>query len=240
MNKLAYIFAGRNGLDQAAARANVLRIPEVSLRVREAQTLLDQVDLPRLDLHTYISADDDTFLRNIKLKSLAAAIVQVGLYERALKYQTRKPDILAGNSNGDSALNVVAGRQNFQALVQRGLALMGPRSPEDAVAQRPNGLEAAPLLAGLGLAEYEALTLQNSSVKTVRTGDMDFKKLMQVLIDEQGVDTFVTIGPCPPLVAKELVEHSSGNITLLDSIELDPMLTWFWRSAAPARHQQAH
>jgi hypothetical protein len=84
MTKNAVVFSGRNGLDFNDLRMGALRIPEVSLRLREAQAILDQNGI-EIDLLNVITSDDEYFFRNIKLKSLMAAVVQVGLFDRYLK-----------------------------------------------------------------------------------------------------------------------------------------------------------
>ena len=111
------VFSGRNGLDFNELRTSVLRIPEVTIRIRQAQSILDTLELPKVDLFNVISADDDHFFRNIKLKSLAAAVVQIGLFDRYVKTQ-RRPDFMIGNSNGDAAMMVCAGLLTFEDLVR--------------------------------------------------------------------------------------------------------------------------
>ena len=115
------VFAGRNGLDFLELRLGVVRIPDVSLRIREAQTILDSLEIERVDLLGATITEDDSFFRNIKMKSLLASIVQVGLYDRLLKTQ-RPPDVLVGSANGDSALLVCAGQMTFEQMIKSSAA----------------------------------------------------------------------------------------------------------------------
>lgn len=232
MSLFAYVFAGRNGLDHAHTRVHVVRIPEVSLRVREAQKILDGLELPHLDLLNYIASEDDTFLRNIQLKSLAAAIVQVGLYDRARKLPVYRPQILVGNVNGDSALATVIGRQSFEEMVRGSAAVETLRSDtERLVVVRPE-LPAAPLLSGVSLVEYETVEWreEGGSFETLQSGDMDIAKLFRSLVEARGVRGFVNIGPSG-LASRELWD--TEDLEVVDSIELDPMLNWFWREVRP-------
>lgn len=233
MAKKALVFSGRNGLDFHELRVSVMRIPEVTLRIREAQKILDQIpDLPRVDLLSVISADDEFFFRNIQLKGLVAAIVQIGLFDRYMKTQKR-PEIMVGNSNGDSAMMVCSGRQSFRSMVETSQALATLRTSEVVV---PMVALAMPLLSGFLLTEYHALEMVVSAdgnlieYKPIQDSSMELKKLVSSLYFDQAVSCFIGIGPASILRCSDYRLIGDGEIESLDSIELDPMLGWFWRS----------
>jgi hypothetical protein len=249
--KNAVVFSGRNGLDFMDLRSGVLRIPDVTARLREAQKILDApvdgVELPKVDLLNLLNSEDELFFRNIKLKSLVASIVQVGLFDRFLKTQ-RRPDYFVGNSNGDSAMLVCAGRMSFEEMVFKSQAL-DTLKPLEKLAQpalAPNGaivlpmptvaILPAPLLSGICLTEYQALKsvaveggkFEGHSV--FGDGIMDLKRIIAALHEEQGVTRFVSIGPAGAIRSSDYKTLGSDEIESLDSIELDPMLGWFWRN----------
>jgi hypothetical protein len=232
----AVVFSGRNGLDFIDLRTSVLRIPEVTIRIRQAQSVLDTLDLPKVDFFNVIASDDEHFFRNIKLKSLAAAVVQIGLFDRYVKNQ-RRPDFMIGNSNGDAAMLVCAGLMTFEDMV-RGSQAVDTLKPQNVI---PLGsaapiemvVQAAPLLAGLSLTEFRALeavqTENGLTYATCGEGAMDIKKIVDTLHGERSVERFVNIGPATAVRTSEY-KAISEDIEALDSIELDPMLGWFWRS----------
>lgn len=233
--KSAVVFSGRNALDFQELRGEVLRIPEVTLRVRQAQSVLDELGHSDTDLLNYIASDDETFFRNINLKGLVAAIVQIGLYDRFLKNQSRRPDFLVGNSNGDSALAACTGQISFRELVERSQALDTMRPSEKVISL---GAEPAPLLTGISLPEFQAFEMKVDDLgevqfSAVREGRMDLKKIASTLHDEFGVMRFINIGPANSLKGADFSSFESDEIETLDSIELDPMLSWFWRSMRP-------
>lgn len=246
MAKNALVFSGRNGLDFIELRQGVLRIPEVTLRIREAQKILDTpvmgadgpIETDCVDLMNLISSDDDMFFRNIQLKSLASAIVQVGLFDRYMKTQKR-PDYMVGNSNGDTAMMVCAGRMSFREMVETSAAAHSLRSGGKAAEKVVSlVLVAAPLLSGLSLTEYSALELKANesgvvSYQPVQGTSMELRKIVASLHEEQGVDRFVNIGPASALRGSDYRMFGSGDIEALDSIDLDPMLGWFWRQVRP-------
>ena len=241
MAKNAVVFSGRNGLDFNELRAGILRIPDVTIRIREAQKLIDKTEAPKVDLMATIASDDEHFFRNIKLKSLASAIVQVGLYDRLLRTQ-RRPDYMVGNSNGDSAMLVCAGLMTFEEMVNKSQAIEAPRpaSQEGAIII-PLAFGATPLLSGLSLTEYSAMKGQaregaprEMDYSPMSESAMELRKIISSLHEDHGVDRFVSIGPASALRGSDYRALGSGDIESSDSIDLDPMLSWFWRNVRPA------
>lgn len=232
----AVVFSGRNGLDFIELRTSVLRIPEVTIRIRQAQAVLDTLELPKVDFFNVISSEDEHFFRNIKLKSLAAAVVQIGLFDRYVKNQ-RRPDFMIGNSNGDAAMLVCAGLMTFEDMVRSSQAVetLRPQNviPLGAPTSTAMVLLAAPLLAGLSLTEFRSFeAVQTETGLTYAPcgeGAMDIKKIVSALNSERGVERFVNIGPASGIRTADY-KAINEDIESLDSIELDPMLGWFWRN----------
>ncbi len=279
------VFAGRNGLDFLELRLGTVRIPEVSLRLREAQRILDGLDVERIDLLGAIVTDDESFFRNIKISSLLAAIVQVGLYDRLLKSQ-RAPEVLIGSSNGDSALLVCAGQTTFESMVLESSAIhtLKPRLqivpssgaaststdqklgasqgglpfapsmnlpipgmqvplsplPVPAFQQEPSGQAdtGLPSLSGLSLTEFRAF-MKGEDGTMVELGQavMDLKKLVSEVVEHQGVTRYINLGPGTAIPANEYEQIAemtgADEVTIIDSIDLDPMLNWFWKQMRP-------
>ena len=251
MAKTAVVFSGRNGLDFNELRNGILRIPDVTIRLREAQKLIDgfgdQGASQKADLMATIASDDEHFFRNIKLKSLASAIVQVGLYDRLLRTQ-RRPDYMVGNSNGDSAMLVCAGQITFKEMIEKSQALEAYATPAGAVPGAPSvpsatvviplAFGATPLLSGLSLTEYSALKSETKADGTVgyqpmTETAMELRKVIGSLHQDHGVDRFVSIGPASALRGSDYRALGAGDIESTDSIDLDPMLGWFWRNVRP-------
>lgn len=286
------IFAGRSGLDFLELRLGVVRIPEVSRRIREAQSILDQTEYERIDLFNAIVTEDDAFNRNIKMKSLLAAIVQVGLYDRYRRTQ-KQPDVLIGNSNGDSALMVCVGQMKFEELVRQSSALstlkLRPQDPPapgttgaagSPVASAPSVPNAAnvapalptlvglplpgaplpgvsaispaanpgsalashlgnlPSLSGMSLSEFKAyVRTEDGGLAENQAPSMDLKKLVGEVVEHALALRFVNIGPAAALRPQDYdeaaVKYGVDEVTVIDSIDLDPMLSWFWKEVRP-------
>ncbi len=228
---VAVVFAGPSALYQADVRLGLLRIPEVTQRLREAQASFDKWSSKTIDLRAYLLADDREFLAQTKLKSLLVALIQTALFDRWSKFHS-KPNYLIGNSNLESALQYVAGRKSIDDLVRQS-SFLSSREPEVINEKIQNNL---PVLGGLELTEYEISILNHSTQKyiSIRQHEMDALRLFAYMADQLPIDQIVNFGPGCPLFSnynKILIEK---KIQILDSIALDPMLTWFWTSIRPA------
>lgn len=211
-------------LDLQEVRANVLRIPEVSRKVREAQAILDREAIGNFDLSTHIAADDKTFLSNLKLKQVCHSIIQLGLYERMLRFSA-EAHLLVGNMSGFTALKVLTGQLSFENLV-----LGQEDKPVCLVSQGGD----TPLLVGVKLAEYKVFKSADAVLQSVpgfegRNAD----QLIRELQAKNPAAVVVNIGPGDVICQAIDKDHR-----FVDLIDQDPMLsTWFWEVAiAPKKH----
>ena len=219
----ALVFNGASNLDFQDIRTNVIRIPEVVVRIREAQAIWDKVASTPLDLANFIGSEDDVFLSHIKLKSFATAVVQVGLLDRYLKNH-KMPEYVVGAINGDSPMRVAMGHQSFLELVTESLATSGPR-PRVPVA---NALD-LPILAGVQLVEY-AVFCRGAEGDFVRQPSevREVERMIVDLVDQHEVNKLVMVGPGHSVSGKKVLDLTSRDVQVLESIDLDPMLSWFW------------
>lgn len=223
----AVIFNGLNSLDFQEIRSNVTRIPEVILRIREAQTVWEQSGKHDFDLLNFICSDNATFYGNIHLKSLASAVVQVGLYDRYLRFQP-EPQFLIGNFNGDSALKVAAEIMSFQQMVLNSAAVVSVNSEIKVDIQETTLV--APVLSGICLTEFAAYH-QRPEEKVYDRMDverMDIIKIIHQLIEDHGLKKVINVGPGNKLVSRNSDDLIMEELQILESIDLDPMLAWFW------------
>lgn len=225
--KDAIVFNGFNSLDFQSIRSNVIRIPQVIQRIRQAQKIWDQSDQPGFDIANFIASEDAVFLSNIKLKSLAAAIVQVGLYDRYCECFS-PPQYVVGNGKGDSVVRVIAGEVSFEEMVASSQALKVLRP------HQPIQLAEEPVLSGISLAEYKIYRLQAGEKELesqeIDVSEMEFDKLVQYLLDEEEVRKFVNIGPGNLLLDRHHGNLALSDVQVLESIDIDPLLNWFWPS----------
>jgi hypothetical protein len=221
----ALVFNGASNLDFQDIRTNVIRIPEVVGRLREAQSIWDTISNIPLDLANFIGSEDEVFLGNIRLKNFASAVVQLGLLDRYLKSHSL-PEYVVGVINGDSPMKVAIGQKTFFDLISESPSTGNPVI----AAVRPLGGPCDfPILSGVQIAEY-AVFRRNGQGEYARISleTRDAEKMIMSLIDEHGVKKLVMVGPGASLAGRKLAELSARDVQLLETIDLDPMLSWFW------------
>ena len=128
--KEAVVFGGQNSLDFYDVRLSVLRIPEVSLKIEEAQNIWDKSCGTSFSFQHFLSCEDSIFFNNINLKALSLSVVQLGLMDRYERL-FRKPQYLVGNTQNDSALMVASGKVTLSELIANSQAcgLVRPMAP---------------------------------------------------------------------------------------------------------------
>ena len=207
-------------LDLQEIRSNVLRIPEVSRKIREAQAILDKETVGNFDLSNHIASDDKVFLSNLKLKQICHSIIQLGLFERMQRFHNNT-HWLVGNMSGFTALKVLTGQLSFNDLV------LGKEEKQAAQ------LTDTPLLVGVKLAEYKAYSRTESGLALVPGLEgRNAQQLVQELMKKDADSVVINIGPGD--VICQGIEKSHRFVDLVDQ---DPMLAWFWEAPLnPAGH----
>ncbi len=227
--KEALVFGGANSLDFIDVRLGVLRIPEVSLKLQEAQQIWDRhynhdSFAHSFSFHTFLASDDSTFFNNIVLKKLCLSIVQIALADRYRRH-FRSPECYIGNIQNDSALTVVCGRQSLAQFI---MANSGVELPND------DEMSNLALLNGQALPRYQ--TFQREIVDTednehfIPVCDPEMKLLAAIehAIDEKDVRKLIHVGPGQ--LERFIVEAlEPRELQIVESIDVDPMLGWFWR-----------
>lgn len=221
----ALVFNGASNLDFQDIRANVIRIPEVIMRIREAQQIWDRVSTTPLDLANFIASEDSVFLSHIKLKNFASAVVQVGLLDRYLKSH-KMPEFVIGAINGDSPMKVAIGQISFYELVSESLAVTSVR-PKTPVASALD----LPVLAGVQLVEY-AIFRRNESgeYERIQSESREMERMIVDVVDEHEVNRLIMVGPGNSVSGRKVLDLTARDVQVLESIDLDPMLSWFWSS----------
>ena len=221
----ALVFNGASNLDFQDIRSNVIRIPEVIQRIRQAQEIWDQQSAATLDLATFIAADDNVFVGHIRLKSFATAVVQVGLLDRYLRHH-KLPEFVIGASNGDSPLKVAVGHISFEEMVATSPSVtnVATRTLKPAGG---SGLE-LPVLSGIQLVEYSVFQRTDAEFRMVPSDSKDMEKMVVELVESHDVERLIMVGPGHSIFGRKMRELTEREVQVLESIDLDPMLTWFW------------
>jgi hypothetical protein len=226
MQTVSLLFAGRRGLEDQLTRQAILRIPEVSRRISQAQKIIEQL-YPTFqnDLYSYIQQNDLEFNNQKNLKSLVTAIVQIGLYDRFIKFRN-KPQFLIGLANPNSALKVCTGLLSFEEYILE----------SEFCAQLQN-ISQIPLqqvqLLGLSLEEYCVyfFDIELNQYKMIELNSKDPVRLLEKIhIDNTNLQC-IHIGPHCEFRLKEFESINLFGLPSINSIDLDPILSSFWKTA---------
>ena len=226
MQNICLLYSGRRGLDDTSTRSSVLRIPEVSRKLKEVQTILDEVlgTNVRADLFSFINSEDSEFNANPGLKALVAATVQIGLFERFVKYRSR-PQYLVGPVNGNSAMKVCAGLQNLRDFIEQ-----SDFCKENTLMARYTGQGVK--LAGMKLENYGALMWNPEGFyQTLETEHKNAASIVEELSFSNLLAQCVHLGPNYKFRNEEFSSTGISTLASMSSIEMDPILNSFWKSA---------
>ena len=226
MQAVCLLFAGRRGLDDQNTRFSILRIPEVSRRIKEAQHTLDSLLEGRnlIDILAYVQSPDEEFNERQNLKSLVSAIVQIGLFDRYVRYRSR-PQFLVGRSNGCSAMFVCAERQSFSDFIiqsdfYREISKVTPIN-KDHMKLSGIKLEEFGVLKWNGEGQYYDHTLDSKEAATI----------LQELSQNNQINQCIHVGPHYQFHLLEIEKRGLLDISSMSSIDIDPILSSFWRTA---------
>jgi len=226
MQQVCLLFAGRRGLDDFSTRHSVLRIPEVSRKLKSTQIILDTLlgDTGSYDLLSHVMAPDEEFSSQPHLRSLISATVQVGLFDRFVKFHNR-PQYLIGHLGGASALQVCSQQISLEEFLSQSELVNGKSSLEEE--------EEATLLSGLSLEEYGAV-IWNSDLGRYEHWDAPSKdaiKIIETLNNENLIHQCIHVGPCFDFHLADFERKGLYHVPSLSSIDMDPILNSFWKSA---------
>ncbi len=215
--KTALVFATHGSLDFFEVRTAVLRIPEVLITLKEAQKSIDVICPKPIDLITFLHTDDSRFWANEKFRKLTTGLVQIGLASRFLKRYPHIDAIVAGDTRS-SVAQVMAGKQSLREYVESSLF-----QPEN----NPTVLELATGVMPQNLCSY---VYNSEEFQKIDLVDQDIQKVVAHLRDEHDFIRFINVGPCNTLINTTMEEIVYYDVQVEETINLDPMLTWFWPS----------
>ena len=214
------IFSGLHSLDFSDIRHNVIRIPEVINKIKEASRVSSSLGENACfaeDFFTTLASDNATYSKNIKLKSVLNCIIQLGLYDRYVS-KFGQPQFLLGDINGESPLNIVIGKKSFQSLFQK-----------DGTAEQPTlNIVNEPLLSGVTMSLNQLFKMGEENFVEVGEAKKELGLLVQELIEDHQIKQIIDIGPGSGWAKEKAFDHSLYDVQVLESIDMDPMLSWFW------------
>lgn len=209
------VFGGRSALDSEQFRWQLLRVPEVSLVLKEAQKYVDQYCENPRDLGAFLLSDNSYFLSSTLWRDFSSQVIQVGLFKRYQK-NAPQPRFVIGGTSIISALNVCFTEKTIEMMVQDFSQMLQERSEKE---QTENFLVGQSME---NLKAYEATSLGLN----VLAENKNRTDLLYDICKDHIIDQVISIGS-HKLIAQDRQEETS-DLAVMESVSMDPMLSWLW------------
>jgi acyl transferase domain-containing protein len=207
------VFTGRSAVDVESFRWQVLRVPEVSNALKEAQATLDNCLRGSLDLVSLMQTENKQFLSSGLWRSLVSQVVQIGLYRRYQKIYSQ-PRFLVGEVTGSSAFAVCIGKVS---MAEAAIAFA------EELNKKEEQLKMADVLIGHSLESASVYERVDSSYRAL-IEDKQVLELLEAVNKDYLLDQVITLGSAQSLG----VNDSLSELGIVESVAMDPLLSWLW------------
>lgn len=203
------LFGGRSLLDKPGIRESFLRIPEVSAVLKQAQKELEATGA-KVDLLSFVTAEDNEFYANTLWKDLVVQLFQVGLYKRMQKSMI-KPKFIIGRTGGVSAMDVCLQKQTLGQML---LAFQAELETQQQAVQSQD------ILVGQKL-ELSKMYMYNGETYEEGLGGKSTQALLEEISKDHLITQIIALG------VSDTAADPSSIYNVMASIALDPLLNWF-------------
>lgn len=229
------VFGEANALSFKDVRAQVARIPDVRVRLNEAQSFWDHNVGDEFSFHEYILSDDKTFFSNSSLTSISMALVQLGLFDRYTRMFSM-PNVLVGDMQNDSALLVASRVISLNEMIIKSRAYTALSQKQ--VIPIHKGFEEVSLngseIPKYGVYKYNPQRGEHGRYENIGSAQFTLKESLVELSKNLNMTRLIHVGPGQ--ISRQTTEPLGDQVQVVESIDLDPMLSWFWKSI---RHAEA-
>ncbi len=222
LEKALLLFSPASVLDEERVRRAALRVPEVTIPLKAAQKFLDRFSPLELDLINLAGGSSEEFQAQTLARPLVLALMQWGLYQRLMSRTSHRFDWLVGETGDQSVMNLVLERVTLSEFLWQSPAL---ESTETQVGLPKPSVSAS---------KFQIFSLQidpgESEPVFRELGDpsADRWSLVESCISRLGAERVVTVGPATDFSEGLLKQRRLMEFDLVESVELDPQLHWFW------------
>ena len=238
----ALVFGGARNLNFWDIRANVARIPEVIRRVREAQEVWDDlVGEPLSLMNTLVDREFGD-----RSRDLLESLVQMGLLDRYLNSEGW-PEFVLCASESDPVFAWARGELSFVDLVcgawggvvdgravERSGPVVGGATQQSGADKRGvmDGVSGTNSSSGIFHRSNEDGRYARIETPVVETSpakfDNEFETCFLKFAESVHVRRIVLLGPGNASLSRKVLNQVVRNLQVVESIESDPKLSWFW------------
>lgn len=234
MKSLVFFVPVKESLSFLSIRQNLIRIPEVLIRLKEAEVIINNLqnqfkgfvnlisimesnwrestlDPQKYNKNLLTTADssEDIIILHKKLSLIVSYVSQVGLFDRYIK-SFSYPEFIMHNSSSHRSMSVslkhCSMKKMLRSVLEEDLPSEELLSSSLCVIFKKNSRK---------YTEYQKINFTT------------FKSSFEQFTLKEGLKSFVHLGPGQSLHS-EFSDLSANQFTELESISLDPILNWFW------------
>jgi hypothetical protein len=206
------VFAGRAAVDNESLRWQMLRVPEVTQVLREAQKVIDVSGVGSKDIVSFLQSENKVYLSGGLWRELSAQLVQIGLYRRYKKFYSQSR-FLVGEAGVFSALQVCVQQVSMTDLIIAFAEQMMARVENE---------KSVEFLVGHALETSRVFEEKKDGSFEMIAEGKDTLGLMDYVAKDYLLDQVITFGGISGL---ETV-LSTHDLSAMDSIAMDPLLGW--------------
>ncbi|MBE8221520.1 MAG: hypothetical protein HAW60_02205 [Bdellovibrionales bacterium] len=232
MKSLVFFVPVKESFAFLSIRQNLIRIPEVLIRLKEAERIIISMDNQfkgYVDLVSIMQSDwasnhlkvqnkktshlsiannsEHLMILRTKLSLIASYVSQIGLFDRYIK-SCSYPEFMMCDSNSYKAIDVSLKKSSVKKMIQSILESNLPKT------DLPLSYTVFKRIAG----KYKKYQKINS---------LSFKSCFEQFTLKENLEGFVHLGPGQSMNLN-FSELSTNKFTELESISTDPLLSWFW------------
>lgn len=205
------VFTGRTAIDGVDFRWQLLRVPEVSKVLKEAQQAIDLCVPNAKDLVSFIQRDNGEYLSGGLWRELCAQLVQVGLYRRYEKNYSQSR-FMIGDAGPLSAAPVCFGLMTVTELINAFV---------EELAKQEQEAQSKDFLVGQKLETAKIYEIKDGVLNVYSEGKGTMA-LLDVIIKDYLLDQVITLGSVASLgPADNLID-----LGIVESVVMDPLLSW--------------
>jgi hypothetical protein len=205
------VFTGRSAIDGVDFRWQLLRVPEVSKVLKEAQQAIDVCMPEAIDLVSFIQMENREYLAGGLWRELCSQLIQIGLYRRYQKNNI-KPRFIIGDAGPLSATPVCLALISIPDLIHSFMEEMVKKEEE---------AQCKDFLVGQKLETSRVYENRNEEFCVFSEGKGTLA-LLDGIMKDYLVDQVITLGSADYLGASE----NMADMGVVESVVMDPLLSW--------------
>lgn len=228
----AVLFGKLNCIDKPEVRRSLIRIPEVIHHIQRAQKILEEMNLVHVELINAM-VSDQVLERDVR--NILVSAVHLGLFSRYVRFNG-PPDFFSCLTYPEAPVAVCLGRSTFENLILESNLIRRQSLQFPTKVTSSDILSFDPFIfSHVNFEKYGVYHLNGYGNKKLVFESQSAEKIVEKLVKKYGVSEFINISADDLMLAPNSTSVDRATIQISNSIDLDPMLGWFWGSISEVK-----